>query len=125
RGRGGGFKPASFNPSQFVNKSVIQEVVETFVPEHKFTDFAVDARIKKNIADKGYVLPTPIQDRAINHVLRGEDVVGIANTGTGKTAAFLIPLVNKILTVKGQRALIMVPTRELAVQINDELKGFA
>ncbi len=95
------------------------------MPEHKFADFAVDARLKQNITAKGYTDPTPIQDRAIPHVLRGEDVVGVANTGTGKTAAFLIPLVNKILTVPGQRALIMVPTRELAVQIADELKGFA
>lgn len=125
RGGKGGHKIASFNPSQFVNKAVIEEVVEAFVPEHKFADFAIDARLKKNIIDKGYVLPTPIQDRAINHVLRGEDVVGIANTGTGKTAAFLIPLLNKILQGKGERVLIMVPTRELAIQINDELKGFA
>jgi len=96
-----------------------------FVPEHRFEDFAVDLRLKKNIAAKGYIEPTPIQDRAIVHVLRGEDVVGIANTGTGKTAAFLIPLINKILQGKGERVLVMVPTRELAVQIHDELKGFA
>ncbi len=121
--RGG---PAPFSDiSKFINKAVITEEVEVFIPEHKFADFAVDARLKQNISTKGYSDPTPIQDRAIPHVLRGEDVVGIANTGTGKTAAFLIPIVNKILTVKGQRALIMVPTRELALQINDELKGFA
>ena len=57
--------------------------------------------------------------------MRGEDVVGIANTGTGKTAAFLVPLINKILTTPGNRVLVMVPTRELALQIADELKGFA
>ncbi|MEK7068197.1 MAG: DEAD/DEAH box helicase [Patescibacteria group bacterium] len=126
-GRGGkqGFKQASFDPSQFINKSVIEEVVEEFIPEHAFADFAVDQRLKKNIEHKGYVVPTPIQDRAINHILRGEDVVGIANTGTGKTAAFLIPLVDKVLRGKGERILVMVPTRELALQINDELKGFA
>ena len=111
--------------SKFVNKAVIIEEAPVFVPEHKFADFLIDSRLKQNIIQKGYTTPTPIQDRAIPHVLRGEDVVGIANTGTGKTAAFLIPLVNKILTVKGQRVLIMVPTRELALQINDELKGFA
>jgi superfamily II DNA/RNA helicase len=111
--------------SKFINKAVIIEEAPVFTPEHRFADFLVDARLKQNIADKGYTLPTPIQDRTIPHILRGEDVVGIANTGTGKTAAFLIPLVNKILTVKGQRVLVMVPTRELAVQINDELKGFA
>lgn len=124
KGRG---KPrqTSFDPSQFINKAVIEEVVEVFVPEHTFADFAVDTRIKKNIEAKGYVLPTPIQDRAINHILRGEDMVGIANTGTGKTAAFLIPLINKVLHGKNERVLVMVPTRELALQIHDELKGFA
>jgi superfamily II DNA/RNA helicase len=119
-------QPAPFSDiSKFINKAVIIEEAPVFTPDHKFADFAVDSRLKQNIAAKGYSDPTPIQDRAIPHVLRGEDVVGIANTGTGKTAAFLIPLVNKILTVKGQRVLVMVPTRELAVQINDELKGFA
>ncbi len=120
-----GFTTTFSDISKFINKAVITEEVSVFVPEHKFADFLVDARLKQNITEKGYKDPTPIQDRAIPHVLRGEDVVGIANTGTGKTAAFLIPLVNKILTVKGQRVLIMVPTRELAVQIAEELKGFA
>jgi ATP-dependent RNA helicase RhlE len=119
-------QPAPFSDiSKFINKAVITEAVEVFIPEHKFIDFAVDARLKQNITAKGYVDPTPIQDRTINHILRGEDVVGIANTGTGKTGAFLIPLVHKVLSGKGERVLVMVPTRELAVQINDELKGFA
>ncbi|MES2203458.1 MAG: DEAD/DEAH box helicase [Patescibacteria group bacterium] len=129
--RGGGQKRGGYNPpvfsdvSKFINKAVITETVEQFVPEHAFADFVIDARLKKNITDKGYTQPTPIQDRSIPHILRGEDVVGIANTGTGKTAAFLVPLVNKVITGKGERVLIMVPTRELAIQINDELKGFA
>ncbi|PIQ68290.1 MAG: DNA/RNA helicase [Candidatus Taylorbacteria bacterium CG11_big_fil_rev_8_21_14_0_20_46_11] len=110
--------------TKFVNKAVIAETAPIFVPEHKFADFEVDERLKQNIITKGYVLPTPIQDRAIPHVLRGEDVVGIANTGTGKTAAFLIPLINKVLKNPREGVLIMVPTRELAIQIEDELKGF-
>ncbi len=121
-----GFKQAVFSDlSKFINKAVITEEAPVFIPEHSFGDFAIDLRLKKNIANKDYAAPTPIQDRAIPHVLRGEDVVGIANTGTGKTAAFLIPLINKILTGKSERVLIMVPTRELALQIHDELKGFA
>jgi ATP-dependent RNA helicase RhlE len=124
-GRGGKFKQAVFNDvSRFVNKAVITEVVEHFVPEHQFTDFLIEDALKKNIISKGYVTPTPIQDRSIPHVLRGADVVGIANTGTGKTAAFLIPLINKVLINREERVLIMVPTRELATQIGDELKGF-
>lgn len=124
--RGGGkkFGMSSFDPSRFINKAVITEQVEHFTPEHKFADFLIEEKLKANIIKKGYVLPTPIQDRAIPHVLRGSDVVGIANTGTGKTAAFLIPLINKVLLNKNERVLIMVPTRELAVQIGDELRGF-
>jgi ATP-dependent RNA helicase RhlE len=115
---------SAFDPSRFINKAVITEQVEHFVPEHKFADFLIEEKLKQNIIKKGYVDPTPIQDRAIPHVLRGSDVVGIANTGTGKTAAFLIPLINKVLLNKNERVLIMVPTRELAVQIGDELRGF-
>jgi superfamily II DNA/RNA helicase len=116
---------SSFDPSRFINKAVITEQVEHFTPEHKFADFLIEEKLKENIIKKGYVLPTPIQDRSIPHILRGADVVGIANTGTGKTAAFLIPLINKILLNKNERVLVMVPTRELAVQIGDELRGFA
>ncbi len=121
RGRG---KTTSIHPSKFINKAVITETVEHFVPEHKFADFLIDERLKENIITKGYIDPTPIQDKSIPHVLRGEDIVGIANTGTGKTAAFLIPLINKVLTNQKENVLIVVPTRELALQIQDELKGF-
>lgn len=119
-----GARPAGIDISTFINKAVITEVVERFVPEHSFNSFPIDERLKKNITAKGYVDPTPIQDRIIPHILRGEDVVGIANTGTGKTAAFLVPLINKVITGKGERVLVMVPTRELAQQIDEELRGF-
>ncbi|MES2213414.1 MAG: DEAD/DEAH box helicase [Patescibacteria group bacterium] len=122
-GRGGG-KTDRIEHSRFISKAVITEQVENFVPEHKFADFLIDENLKNNILGKGYSLPTPIQDRAIPHVLRGEDVVGIANTGTGKTAAFLIPLIHKVLSDAKANVLIMVPTRELATQIQDELVGF-
>ncbi len=111
--------------ARFVNKAVITEEVEHFVPEHSFTDFPIDGGLKRNIITKGYTSPTPIQDKIIPHVLRGSDVVGIANTGTGKTAAFLIPLLNKILLNPKEKILIVVPTRELALQIDVELRDFA
>ncbi len=125
--RGGGkHKPQIFSDvSKFINKAVITEEVSVFVPEHKFGDFALAPLLKKNIEAKGYTDPTPIQDRSIPHLLRGEDIVGIANTGTGKTAAFLIPLVNKVLLNPNEKILIVAPVRELAHQINEELKGFA
>jgi superfamily II DNA/RNA helicase len=111
--------------SRFVNKAVITEEVATFVPDHSFKDFNLEALLAKNIEAKGYENPTPIQDRSIPHVLRGEDIVGIANTGTGKTAAFLIPLINKVLKNPDEKILIVVPTRELAFQIDEELRAFA
>ena len=111
--------------SRFINKAVITEETEHFVPEHRFADFSIEAALKKNILGKGYDTPTPIQDKAIPHILKGQDVVGIANTGTGKTGAFLIPLINKVLHNRKERVLIMVPTRELAQQIEEEFWGFA
>jgi len=111
------------NESRFINKVVITEEAERFTPEHTFQDFDIHPRLKAEIAAKGYVLPTPIQDKAIPHVLQGADVVGTANTGTGKTAAFLIPLIHKAVTDRSQKTLIVVPTRELAIQIEQELRS--
>jgi ATP-dependent RNA helicase RhlE len=123
--QGGKFGGVFMDISKFVNKAVITEEMPDFKPEHLFKDFAVDERIKSNIAKKKYVIPTPIQDRAIPHILQGKDLAGTANTGTGKTAAFLVPLIDKILKNRDEKILIMVPTRELAKQIDGELRGFA
>jgi ATP-dependent RNA helicase RhlE len=118
--------PAGENIShaRFINKATITEEVEHFVPEHKFADFNIEENLKSGIIKKGYTLPTPIQDRSIPHILKGQDIVGIANTGTGKTAAFLIPLIDKVLKNRKNKVLIVVPTRELAIQIQQELIGF-
>ncbi len=120
-GRGGG---SYINPERFINKAKPVVATEAFIPEHKFADFDVVPELKTAIITKGYVNPTPIQDKSIPHVLTGVDVLGIANTGTGKTAAFLIPLINKVLLNREEQILIVVPTRELAIQIEQELKGF-
>lgn len=112
------------DPQKFVNKIVVEQKDECFVPKHKFQDFKISQQIIKNIEAKGYTAPTPIQDQVIPAVLDGRDVVGIANTGTGKTAAFLIPLINKILLNPKEKVLIVTPTRELALQINQEFKLF-
>ncbi|MFH1627067.1 MAG: DEAD/DEAH box helicase [bacterium] len=114
----------SIHFSKFINKAVITEVIEKFIPKHLFKDFNIDDRIKVNIFAKKYIEPTPIQDKIIPHILHGEDVVGIANTGTGKTAAFVIPLIQKVLLNPKEEILIVVPTRELAQQIEEELKSF-
>ncbi|PIR83366.1 hypothetical protein COU19_00675 [Candidatus Kaiserbacteria bacterium CG10_big_fil_rev_8_21_14_0_10_56_12] len=126
RGRGFGvFGEAEHEIAKFTNKSVVTTEEPVFVPEHKFADFDINAHLKANILAKGYNLPTPIQDKSIPHALLGQDVVGLAATGTGKTAAFLIPLIDKVMKQNGERVLIMAPTRELAVQIEKELAGFA
>ncbi len=126
-GNGGGrrFGRKAIDVSKFINKVVITEEAEVFVPVNKFADFIIDERLKATILERGYNLPTPIQDKVIPHILQGKEVVGMANTGTGKTAAFLIPLIDKVLKDKTQKVLVIVPTRELATQINDEFRIFA
>ncbi len=111
--------------SRFIKKAEVTEATAPYVPTHAFNDFALHPYMKEAVTAKGYVTPTPIQDSAIPHVLLGKDIVGIANTGTGKTGAFLIPLLNKVGVDIEQKVLVMVPTRELAIQIQDEFKGFA
>ncbi len=126
RGRGGKKNSGeNIDVSRFVNKSVIVEEEKPYIPTHKFSDFAIDEKLMANIERKNYVIPTAIQDRAIPDVLKGRDVIGVANTGEGKTAAFLIPLINKMLKNPEARVLVMVPTRELALQIDEEFMGFS
>ncbi len=117
-------KGAHIDISRFINKTVITEEAVVFTPEYLFKDFLIQENLKQNILAKGYKEPTPIQDRVIPHILHGKDIVGIANTGTGKTAAFLIPLINKVLLNPKEKVIIVAPTRELAQQIDEELKGF-
>lgn len=90
-----------------------------------FAEFAISNPLKANIAIKGYTDPTPIQSKAIEPILEGRDLIGLANTGTGKTAAFLIPIIDTIFKDRQKKALIIAPTRELAVQITEELRGFS
>lgn len=113
------------NSYQYVSTASPQVHQENHIIEHSFNDFSIDLRLKQNISTHGYTKPTPIQDQVIIPILEGRDVVGIANTGTGKTAAFLIPIINKIIHNKTEKVLIVVPTRELAVQIDEELKAMA
>lgn len=108
--------------ARFINKAQAVEE-EVFVPTHTFADFQIDNVLKDAVLSKGFKTPTPIQDKAIPAILDGRDVVGIANTGTGKTGAFLIPLIHKVITDSTQRVLIIAPTRELAIQIEQELKS--
>jgi ATP-dependent RNA helicase RhlE len=93
----------------------------------KFEQFALDQRLMAGIRRAGYETPTPIQEAAIPAALRGRDLIGTAQTGTGKTAAFVLPILNKLLQGprRVSRALIVTPTRELAEQIHDVIRDLA
>ncbi len=110
------------HPSKFVKaaKPVADVIYE---PKHRFEDFAIHPLLHKNIQAKGFTAPSPIQDQTIPAGLAGRDVIGIANTGTGKTVAFAVPVLQKLLTDTSARALIVAPTRELAQQIEDECRA--
>ncbi len=111
--------------SKFINNAAPAADIEPYKPEHSFADFRIDERLKRNVSKAGYGDPTPIQDQTIPHALNGRDIVGIANTGTGKTAAFILPLLEKAVKDRKQNVLIIAPTRELAIQINQEFIKFA
>lgn len=98
--------------------------IEEVVTKNEFADFGLDPQLLANVVAKGYKRPTPIQDEAIPAVLGNRDVLGIADTGTGKTAAFAIPLIQKILNNPNERMIILAPTRELAQQIKEEIRTF-
>lgn len=143
RGGGGAFQPRSgFAPNRgsgrpqgrkikFFNdinkfiKKAAPITQEAYAPTHSFEDFDLLGPVKENIITRGYTQPTAIQDQAIKPIMAGKDVIGLANTGTGKTAAFLIPIINNIFKNRDKKALIIAPTRELAVQINTEFRNFA
>jgi len=111
--------------SKFVWKASEKIEEKEIVIKNKFSDFALVQEIQNNLKAKGFTIPTPIQDQAINHILEGKDLIGLANTGTGKTAAFLLPLINKVYKDRSQKVLIIAPTRELALQIEEEFRRFS
>ncbi len=123
RRRQGGGKKAhpSFDPSRFINTNPKEEIVQEYIPAHAFTDFGLNPRITRILDASRITTPSPIQDMTIPHILKGSDVVGLAETGTGKTAAFLLPLIDATLARPTHLTLILAPTRELALQIKEEL----
>lgn len=121
-GNGGGRKMPTFNPSQFINKNPVEVVEEVYTPTHMFKDFGLDHKLVRTISEMNIATPSPIQDQIIPHILEGRDVIGLAQTGTGKTAAFLVPLIEKTNKEYRRQTLILAPTRELAIQIDEELK---
>ena len=110
--------------SRFVQKSTPQTETKVTI-KNTFADFKLCNEIQVNLKKRNYITPTPIQDQTINYLVEGRDIIGLANTGTGKTAAFLLPLINKVFKDKSEKVLIIAPTRELAVQIENEFRQFS
>ncbi|MDD4785394.1 MAG: DEAD/DEAH box helicase, partial [Candidatus Shapirobacteria bacterium] len=110
--------------SMFIKKAEPVIKIEDVQVKNNFSDFDFSPVLMDNIKNKGYLKPTPIQDEIIPHILTGRDVLGIANTGTGKTAAFALPLINQILLNPNKRIIILAPTRELAQQIRQDIRSF-
>jgi len=98
----------------------------TEAPRASFIDLPISEQVRKAVTDQGWETPTPIQALALPALLSGEDVVGLAQTGSGKTAAFAIPLIEAVYSkARGIQALVLVPTRELATQAAAELKNLS
>src|SRR5512143_1850168 len=94
-----------------------------------FADLKLDVRIERAVGEQGYTTPTPIQKQAIPVVLAGRDVLAGAQTGTGKTAAFTLPMLHRLSEQPGQsaravRALVLTPTRELAAQVAESVATY-
>lgn len=113
---------ATFDPTKFINTNPAEYTEEKYAPKHAFADFAIDGRMKNTLKEMGLETPSPIQDQVIPLILEGKDVVGLAETGTGKTAAFLIPLIERKKKNVKSVTLILTPTRELAIQVDNELR---
>ncbi|HET7630537.1 MAG TPA: DEAD/DEAH box helicase [Candidatus Saccharimonadales bacterium] len=127
--RGGssrGPKKQAIHPSKFVNRAKPQAETQPYQPTHLFSDFALNTKLQANLSAINFTSPSAIQDQAIPLSLAGRDVIGLANTGTGKTAAFLLPILEKLnVDERRNSILIMAPTRELAQQIDDEFRRFS
>ncbi len=119
-GRKNTYSGSYVKTDMYVSKAVTDQESSIYAPIMTFSNFALTPLISKNVSHKGYVHPTKIQAEIIPQVLVNRDVIGIACTGSGKTAAYLIPMINKVLNNPGQKCLIIAPTRELVNQIRSE-----
>lgn len=125
RGNFGRRNKETIDISKFIKKTIDLPEIKEVVTKNTFSDFGFVSELNKNIALKKFINPTPIQDQAIGPVMQGRDLIGLANTGTGKTGVFLWPMINKAYQDKNQKVLIIAPTRELALQIADEFHTFS
>mgnify|MGYP006299898945 FL=1 len=113
---------STINPALLVKQAVHTEETH-FKAEQNFSEMPLSQSLKDNIKRKGYVEPTEIQQKSISDLISGRNLIGVAATGTGKTGAFLIPVIEKMLANDNTTCLVVVPTRELAMQVEDEFKS--
>jgi len=119
-------KSANIGSHRFINKAVPQQEETAYTAQHSFHDFGLNPRSVATLDFLGFTEPSPIQDQCIPEALAGRDVIGLANTGTGKTAAFLLPIIEKLSANRDLvSVLILAPTRELAQQIDAEFHRFS
>lgn len=112
--------------SKFINRAVDRPTPAPYVPTHTFNDFSLNDQLKRTLTYLGFKAPSAIQDQAIEPIIEGNDLIGLANTGTGKTAAFLLPILEKLSKTRATHSvLILAPTRELAQQIEAEFRRFS
>ncbi len=122
RSNRGGRKESTLNPQLFISKNVDfpEQVKKKRYEGKKFLEYGLSNALENNLSRKGFIYSTEVQEQVIEKILQGTDVFAISQTGSGKTGAFLIPMVEKLLNDRNQKVLIIAPTRELAKQINDE-----
>lgn len=107
-----------------IKKASKREAKQEFTPPHSFDEMPIHDRLKRTLKEKGFEFPTHIQHETLQPLQDGRDMLGIAQTGTGKTAAFLVPLIDRWLNSNEDfQALVIVPTRELANQVEDEFRS--
>ena len=116
-------KESSLDPNRLIKKAMpLNEVISK--PSYAFDQMPLHLKLKDALKHKGYTHPTAIQEKAIQPIIDGRDLLGVANTGTGKTGAFLIPIIHRLLAHEARfQSLVVVPTRELALQIEEEFKS--
>jgi len=116
---------STIDPNKLVKKAVAKEE-EVYKPSRSFDQMPLHANLRSNLYTKGFKYPTQIQNDTLEHLVSGRDLLGVANTGTGKTGAFLIPIIEQLLNNnKSFQTLVVVPTRELALQVEEEFQSLS
>jgi len=118
-----GLKTSTLDPSRLV-KEASQTEVKEFRSDRLIKDLPISGQLKQCLEKKGFERPTEIQDKTLEALLQGRDLLGIAQTGTGKTGAYLVPIIEQLLHKRiNPYALVVVPTRELALQVEEDFKS--